>query len=313
MEMRDRLFHLMVSQSFLSRSTVTDSVARLAIVKLNTLEGIEKAVVKRLLTIEEKYRGYFDSYQKELALQRIAAQTLSQLIHRHQINMQVDTSCLCPNTYEIESEDALIQKFYLHYQVIDRSNNNQIWALQTLRPYVLMFRRECAKLDLHEKSAFIQGDGLHKPIKFFIDLVEELFAYFYSSHLQLDCAAQLLDPMDLDSMLYYQKLLAPNEDFDEYFLHNMTYCKCLRVPAKCPPYECNVKLRGQTYITQAKKKRCARRCAQMANDEVETPKQGCIATERKGSIVSTRSERDGRPYQSGVESRTFYGKCAVSQ
>ncbi|XP_017007874.2 uncharacterized protein [Drosophila takahashii] len=293
MEMRDRLYHLMVSQSMMSRSTVTESMAKFAILNLDSSDSVDKTVVKILLGIEDKYRSYFESYQKELGLQRIAAQTLSQLIQRYKITMQVDTSCMCPNIYEIESEEAIINKYYLHYQVIVSSNKNQGWAIHSLRPYVLIFRRECARLDLKEESPFIMGDAFHKPIKFYIDLVEELFAYFYSGHLQLDCAARLLDPLDLNSVEYYQKLLAPNEDFDEYFLHSMSFCKCLRMPAKCPPYECHklIKDQAEPYITQAKKKRCARRFDRMAGIEQPSSKRGSTGTERKASIVSNQSEK----------------------
>ncbi|XP_016928895.3 uncharacterized protein [Drosophila suzukii] len=296
MEMRDRLYHLMVSQSIFSRTTVTESMAKFAILNLDSSDSVDKTVIKILLVIEEKFRSYFESYQKELGLQRIAAQTLSQLIQRYKITMQVDMGCMCPHIYEIESEEAIINKYYLHYQVIVSSNKNQSWAIHSLRPYVLIFRRECAKLDLNEESPFILGDASHKPIKFFIDLVEELFAYFYSGHLQLDCAARLLDPLDLNSVEYYQKLLAPNEDFDEYFMHNISFCKCLRMPPKCPPYESHklIKDQAEHYINQAKKKRCARRFDKMAGNERPGSKRECTGTQRKASILSNQSGKSAR-------------------
>ncbi|XP_017156629.1 uncharacterized protein LOC108165088 [Drosophila miranda] len=40
--------------------------------------------------------------------------------------------------------------------------------------------------------------------------------------------------MDLESLEHYQKLLKPNKDFEEYFLYNLSYCQCLRMPPKCP-------------------------------------------------------------------------------
>ncbi|XP_016990766.2 uncharacterized protein LOC108052786 [Drosophila rhopaloa] len=293
MEIRERLYNLMVNQSFMSRSTITESMAQFAILDLESSDAIEKTVIKILLVIEEKYRSYFESYQKELELQRIAAQTLSQLIQRYKITMQVDTSCICPHIYEIESEEAIINKYYLHYQVIASSNKSQSWAIHNLRPCVLIFRRECAKLDQNEESPFILGDAFHKPIKFFMDLVEELFAYFYSGHLQLDCAARLLDPLDLGSLEYYQKLLAPNEDFDEYFMQNMSFCQCLRLPPKCAPFECHQKIKDQAepYISQAKKARCARRVAKMSATGQQSPKPEGNGSERKASIVSQHSEK----------------------
>lgn len=293
MEMRDRLYQMMVSQSFMSRGTVTASMANFAIGNLRSSDAVEKRVIKILLVIEEKYRSYFDSYRKELELQRIAAETLHQLIQRYKITMQLDTSCTCPQIYDIESDDAIINKFYIHYQVIASSNKNQCWAIQSLRPYVLVFRRECAKLNRSEESPFILGDAFHKPIQFFIDLVEELFAYFYSGHLQLDCAARLLDPLDLYRMECYMKLLEPNEDFAEYFLHNISFCKCMRPPPMCPPYEHHQKIKDQSdaYLSHAKKKRCARRFERMAQNEAQTAKRESGSVERKMSIGSARTTR----------------------
>ncbi|XP_017040901.1 uncharacterized protein LOC108087837 [Drosophila ficusphila] len=293
MEIRERLYTIMVNQSSLSRSTVTESMAKFAIQNLEGSVSLEKTIVRILLAIEDKYRNYFEAYQKEMELQRIAAQTLSQLIQRYKITMQVDTSCMCPNIYEIESEEAILNKYYLHYQVIVSSNKNQGWAIHHLRQFVLIFRRECSKLDHKAESSFIMGDAFHRPIKFFMELVDELFAYFYSGHLQLDCAARLLDPLDLSSLEHYQKLLAPNEDFDEYFLHNISFCQCLRPPPRCATYECHQKIKDQAepYISQAKKARCLRRFNKMANLEVEDPKRESGEVKREPSVVSTHSEK----------------------
>ncbi|XP_037714472.1 uncharacterized protein LOC119550075 [Drosophila subpulchrella] len=271
---RSRRVHQMVSQSFLSRTTVTESMAKMAILKVDSSETVENKVIKTLMMIEEMFRTYFASYQKELELQRIAAQSINQHIHRYRVTTQEGMSCMCPQIYEVESEDAMVTKYSLDYQVIVSSNKSQCWDIHRLRPFVLLFRRECAKLDLKEESPFILGDAFHKPIKFYMDLVEELFSYFYSGHLELDSAARLLSPWDLDSVEYYQKLLAPNEDFDEYFMHNISFCDCLRVPPKCQLNESSdllvIKDRSEPFINEAKEKRCARRFAKMAESRRST-------------------------------------------
>jgi len=258
----------MVSQSFMSRTTVTESMAKMAILKVDTSDTVENKVIKTLMMIEEMFRSYFQSYQKELELQRIAAQSINQNIHRYRVTTQEGTSCMSPQIYEVESEDAMVTKYSLDYQVIVSSNKSQCWDIHRLRPFVLIFRRQYAKLDQNEQSPFIQGDAFHKPIKFYSDLVEELFSYFYSGHLELDSAARLLSPWDLNSVEYYQKLLAPNENFDEYFMLNISFCKCLRVPPKCQSNECSqlqvIKDRSEPFIHEAKEKRCARRFAKMA-------------------------------------------------
>lgn len=150
------------------------------------------------------------------------------------------------------------------------SNKSQRWAIHALRPYVLAFRRECAKLDLDEETPLILGDAFHKPIKFFIELVDEIFNYFYSGLQQLDCAARLLDPADLKSLENYQKLLAPNEDFDEYFMYNLSFCKCLTAQPQCVPVvrDSHKKEKRdilEAYVLKAKRGRCARRFDKMTD------------------------------------------------
>ncbi|EDV36130.1 uncharacterized protein Dana_GF12111 [Drosophila ananassae] len=269
-----QLLHIMASHSIISRSTVTESMAKFALNKLAVSDAHEKTVIRLLLSIEEKFREYFDTYKKEVELQRIAAETLSHLIQRYMIATQVDTSCTRPQIYEIETEDAIVNKYHMHYQVIDGSNKSQKWAVQALRPFVLAFRRECAKINMDEDTPFVMGDAFHKPIKFFIDLVDEIFDYFYSAYLQLDCGARLLDPMDIKSMEQYKILLAPNEDFEEYFMHNMSFCKCLRIPPKCIEKkvdDCQPKKDVRDhYMNVAKKSRCARRVAKMAGQLPES-------------------------------------------
>jgi len=43
--MRDRLYHLMVSQSIFSRTTVTESMAKFAILNLDSSDSVDKTVI----------------------------------------------------------------------------------------------------------------------------------------------------------------------------------------------------------------------------------------------------------------------------
>ncbi|XP_017140963.1 uncharacterized protein LOC108154713 [Drosophila miranda] len=218
-----------------SRLTTTESGVQSALHKLDTMdESVEGTVLSALLLVENKYRHIFENFKKEMELQAIAASTLWELIQRYRIAMEVDASSECTQLYDVEPKEEIIQKYYLHYNVIVSSNKSQWCVIQSLRSYVLACRRECKKLNLEEETPFIMGDAFYKLILLFIDLVDELFNYFLSMHLKLDCAASQLDPMDLESLEHYQKLLKPNEDFEEYFLYNLSYCQCLRMPPKCP-------------------------------------------------------------------------------
>ncbi|XP_017073064.1 uncharacterized protein LOC108109156 [Drosophila eugracilis] len=273
MSLRYRLSQMLAS-SCISRSTVTESMAKLAIINLDDFDRTERPAIKALLAVEEQFRIYFHSNRKELELQRIAADTLNKIIQRYKIVTQMEIQSFSPQTYEFESEEVIINKYYMHYQVISCSNKSQRRDIDRMRSFVLNFRRASGRLNMDSESLLILGDAFHKPFKFFMDLVEVLFAYFYSSHLQLDCAARLLDPLDLESLKHYQKLVAPNEDFDDYFLYNISFCKCLRTPPKCPSFEEPEEMadKSATFIVQARKKRCARRRDKMATPNWESHK-----------------------------------------
>ncbi|XP_017033576.1 uncharacterized protein [Drosophila kikkawai] len=288
----EKLVTMMMTNKRESRFTVTDSMAKLALSRLDSIcsaESNERTIIKILLSIEEKFRIYFESNQKELELQRIAAQTLWHLVQRYLLAVQVDTSCMCPKIYEIETEEAISTKYYMHYQVIVGSNKSQHVGIHALRPFVLAFRRACDNLDMEDETPFVMGDAFHKPIKFFIDFVDEIFNYFYSGHLQLECAARLLDPGNLKSLEYYQELLAPNEDFNEYFLHNLSYCKCLGQPLKCASFRDHFKKEKKDMFEASREKaklsRCARRVEKMSKPKSEPP-----AVKRRISLFNSPRE-----------------------
>lgn len=115
----NQLVNMMIDENFdrASRFTITDSMAKFAVHQMGNSEAVEKMVITILLAIENKFRSYFEANQKELELQRIAAQTLWHLVQRYMIALQVDTSCTCPKIYEIETEETIINKYHMHYQV----------------------------------------------------------------------------------------------------------------------------------------------------------------------------------------------------
>ncbi|XP_022230118.2 uncharacterized protein LOC111079302 [Drosophila obscura] len=251
-----------------SRLTTTESGVHRAVNKVVTMdESVEAKVLSVLLSVEKKYRYIFATFKKEMELQRIAASTLWGLIQRYRIAMEMDANCKCTQLYAVEPKEEIIQKYFIHYQVIISSNKSQWWGIESMRSYVLTFRRECSKLNLEEETPFILGDAFHKPITFFMDLVDELFNYFFSLHLKLDCAAGQLDPMDLESLEYYQKLLQTNEDFEEYFMYNLSYCQCLRMPPKCPETRVYTNIDNSAVkkeaMEQAKRARCNQRVSRM--------------------------------------------------
>ncbi|XP_034479897.1 uncharacterized protein LOC117785778 [Drosophila innubila] len=236
-------------------------------------DGSEGSVLKELLLLDDAFRVYFKKWLSEQSLQRMAAEKLWKLSKDY--SMQVDMNCAAPK-YPSADIEAIVNKYQVHYQIILSSNSALSRDLTSLRRNLLAFRRESGKLDLSENSTFILGDTFHKPIKFFIDLAEELFSYFHCSYLKLDCGSRHLDPSDLAAVENYQKILAPCEEFEDYLTHNLGYCQCLRPSQPCPemPKHSSFKPKdADDLMHRAKQKRCALRLAKMSathdNEDVQ--------------------------------------------
>ncbi|KAM8714204.1 hypothetical protein ACLKA7_014359 [Drosophila subpalustris] len=227
-------------------------------------DALEASVLKELLFLDEAFRVYFKHWLSEQSLQRMAAEKLWKLCK--DFILQAETNCTAPK-YPTSDVESIVNRYQVHYQIILSSNSSLNRDLASLRRNLLAFRRECGKLDLNEDSSFIVGDTFHKPIKFFIDLAEELFSYFHCSYLKLDCGARHLDPSDLPAVENYQKILAPCEEFEDYLMHNLGYCQCLRPSQPCPDLPKHSTIKSKDFddlMHRAKQKRCARRLAKMS-------------------------------------------------
>lgn len=105
--------------------------------------------------------------------------------------------------------------------------------IKKLRTSCLVFENLCAQLDMNVKSPFIIGDAFHKPVAFFIELISDLFKYFHAWILKLRYSSHQFDPLRIDSIETYTKLIEISEDFEEYLNVGLTYCKCLRPKPIC--------------------------------------------------------------------------------
>ncbi|EDW74647.1 uncharacterized protein Dwil_GK15800 [Drosophila willistoni] len=270
----------MLSSSSLNHLSIKESEIRPAIVELQQGQDLQSSVLRDLLRIEEDFNVYYSIWLKEMEIQREAADKLWHLTQHYLIFMQLDTNCKCPQNYAIESEEMIITKYHYNYQVIMNSNKTLGIAVAEIRPDLLEFRKTCQQLDMKAETPFIMGDTFHKPIQFFIDLVEELFSFFHAGYLKLDCVLRQMDPLELSSVETYQKLLAPCEEFEEYMKHNLSYCRCLCLPPKCRHLLPKARLTDPVeYARRAKKKRCAHRLVRImkkgiVEDEIDLPITG---------------------------------------
>ncbi|TDG48290.1 hypothetical protein AWZ03_005245 [Drosophila navojoa] len=260
-------------------------------------DGIEFKVVNELLALDEAYRGYYKEWLRELSLQRLAAAKLFPI--SQDLRYQSDALCREPQPRNIDAEEVLIGKYQLHYQIILGSNMTMSRGLATIRVNLLSLRREYNKLDQNDPTPFILGDAFHKPIKFFMELAEELFNYFYSHYLKLDCYSRHLDPGDMDSLETYQNMLQPREEFGDYLMHNLSYCQCLRPTPLCP--ELIKSTPKSSELADAKRRaqlsRCQRRVEKMKKkDEVKDIDSPKIETFELSHLSSRLAQL--REYQS---------------
>lgn len=106
-------------------------------------------------------------------------------------------------------------------------------SLKELRKNCLAFEKAYKQMDLTVESPFIIGDAFHKPISFFFELVSDLFKYFHAWLLKLKYSAHLIEPSNFEMINQYKTLIQPSEDFEEYLMRGLTYCKCLRPKHVC--------------------------------------------------------------------------------
>ncbi|ALC42048.1 CG31910 [Drosophila busckii] len=257
-------------------SDPSDQPGRRISAALNTVQRLhdetESKVLKKLLLLDEGYRNYFKTWNKEMELQRMAAEKLWRLTKAY--TGFYSKVCKLPQNESDTTEDNILSSYQLHYQIIRNSNVALSAAIDVLRRQLLAFRRKCALLDLQAETPFVLGDSFHKPIKFFIELAEELFNYFYSGYLKLYCCARLMEPAELSTLERYQQLLERSEEFEEYLFHNLGYCRCLGPPLPCPKKPVVPQMQPsevEEAMKRAKLSRCARRMAKMSatNNEPE--------------------------------------------
>lgn len=99
------------------------------------------------------------------------------------------------------------------------------------------FYAACDQLDRNQETPFIMGDKYHRSIYAHKRMMIDIFNYCYSAVLNLKCYLHQLDPISLESVEDYRKLLkedSSNEEFAELVKSTFVYCKCLHPRPTCP-------------------------------------------------------------------------------
>ncbi|XP_004525885.1 uncharacterized protein LOC101452707 [Ceratitis capitata] len=193
----------------------------------------EEETLRQLLKLEELFRDHLVLTKREMALQKELVNRLWVLSQRYVILISTTGCCKHPEVYSGPTEDILLREYSDKLNLLRTSNCRISDSLRKLRQNCIAFNALHSHLDMTLGTPFITGDTFHKPIGFFIELVDDLFKYFHALQLKLKYLSHQLDPVDLMVLEEYKVALEPSEDFEEYLHTGLSYCKCLRPKKLC--------------------------------------------------------------------------------
>ncbi|XP_011189203.1 uncharacterized protein LOC105216424 [Zeugodacus cucurbitae] len=193
----------------------------------------EEETLRQLLKLEELFREHLALTKREMLLQKDMVNRLWVLSQRYVILISTTGCCKHPEVYSGPTEDILLREYSDKLNLLRTSNCRISDSLRKLRQQCILFNSLHSLLDLTMETPFIIGDTFHKPIAYFVELVDDLFKYLHALSVKLKYLSHQLEPVDLLVLEEYKAALEPSEDFDEYLLVGLSYCKCLRPKQVC--------------------------------------------------------------------------------
>ncbi|XP_075155334.1 uncharacterized protein LOC142228722 [Haematobia irritans] len=194
---------------------------------------MEEEVLQHLLILEKELRDHNELMKHEMILQKDMVSRLWVLSQRYILLSSTGPCCKFPDIYANPAEETILQEFCEKLKTLKTSNCRISNSINELRSSCRTFDDLCSQLDMTMQTPLILGDIYHKPLAFYIELVNDLFKYFHAWVLKLKYNSQLLDPYKFEGIGYYKTLIEPSEDFEEYLNMGLTYCKCLKPKAVC--------------------------------------------------------------------------------
>ncbi|XP_067639843.1 uncharacterized protein [Eurosta solidaginis] len=193
----------------------------------------EDEILRQLLKLEAMFREHFEFTSREMISQKDLINRLWVLSQRYVILISTNGCCKHPEVYSGPTEDVLLREYSEKLRLLRASNCRISDSLRKLQSECCIFRNLFDYLDLAVETPLIVGDTFHKPISFFVELIDDLFKYLHALSLKLKYLSHQLDPLDLMVLEEYKTALEPSEDFEEYLLTGLSYCKCLRPKPVC--------------------------------------------------------------------------------
>lgn len=93
-----------------------------------------------------------------------------------------------------------------------------------LKALIETFQEEVKKVDSSCTTPFLEGDPKRKPIRFYKEMILDLFLSLTNTNSQMKALASLLEESDLEGVEKYQRrFLDPSDLFKNYFHNNLSY------------------------------------------------------------------------------------------
>jgi len=193
----------------------------------------EAAALDELFKLENHFRDFYERMLKEFCTQKEIMERMFVLSQRYALLVSTGPCCKYPEIYAAPAEEVLICEINAKRNLVVASNNMLFNALDDLRTSCLVFDKLCSHLNFEYKTDFILGDAFHKPIKYFMELVHDLFVYLHYWLLRAKLAMNQFDPVDFKLIEAYKLIIDVNQDFEAHLLKGLVYCKCLHVKPIC--------------------------------------------------------------------------------
>ncbi|XP_037956247.1 uncharacterized protein LOC119685912 [Teleopsis dalmanni] len=194
---------------------------------------LEEQILKKLLQLERDYRDHYAMHLKEMQFQD-SMLTIMSGITKEFLEANKNGPCCDITAVYADTTDDGMDEYSKCLEKLRTSCCRLMQSIKNLRTLCLEFTDLYGCLNLDTKSPFIEGDHIHKPIAYFVEVVDHIFRFFYARTLKLQVSTHQMDPERLECLAKHKILLQKNDDFNEYFNTELGYCKCLEPLLPCP-------------------------------------------------------------------------------
>ncbi|XP_037937413.1 uncharacterized protein LOC119671005 [Teleopsis dalmanni] len=191
---------------------------------------LETCTQQQILRLEKEFRRHDALVNRELKYQLELVEKMWDFSQRYLI-LTCGGVCfkLYPEWISKQLERKALHDFHFNLKRIKKSNARMTKSLGYIKKCMKELYLRITKLDKTVDSVFLKGNHRQRPLVDIVDMLEELYNYFYCVATKLNNWMLLMDPGDSRSIDDYKALVEAREDFKKYTLMGMEHCKCFRI------------------------------------------------------------------------------------